>query len=47
MLQLATWWDVLEACKRTDYFDAYTIDEVEKFLHDPIKWSTDHGGANA
>ncbi len=46
LLQLATWWDVLEACKKTNYFDTVTIDEVERFLNDPITWSTENGGAS-
>ena len=47
MLQLATWWDVLAACKEENYFDTKTIDEVEKFLHNPVEWSTANGGATA
>ena len=31
MVQLATWWDVLEACKQVNYFDPKTIAEVESF----------------
>lgn len=46
ILQLATWWDVLESCKKTGYFDVPVIDEVERFLNDPITWSTEHGGAS-
>ncbi len=47
MLALATWWDVLSVCKETAYFDTGTIDEVEKFLNDPIEWSSAHGGASS
>lgn len=47
MLQLATWWDVLDVCKKVGYFDTKTIDEVDGFLHDPVKWSTANGGASA
>lgn len=47
MLQLATWWDVLAVCKQVNYYDTKTIEEIENFLNDPIKWSTAHGGASA
>jgi orotate phosphoribosyltransferase len=47
MLWLATWWDVLAVCKETTYFDTGTIAEVEKFLNDPIEWSSAHGGASS
>lgn len=42
---LATWWDVLAAAKRYQYFDAETLREVESFLKDPVTWSVAHGGA--
>lgn len=42
---LATWWDVLNVCKENGYFDTKTLDEVEAFLHQPLKWSGEHGGA--
>lgn len=45
MLSLATWWDVLAVCKKNNYFDSATLDEVERFLHDPVTWSAEHGGA--
>ncbi|UDG81835.1 orotate phosphoribosyltransferase [Candidatus Vallotia cooleyia] len=41
---LATWWDVLRAARNKKYFDAQTLDEVEKFLHAPAQWSASHGG---
>jgi len=41
---LATWWDVLTAAKRHQYFDADTLREVESFLNDPVTWSGAHGG---
>jgi orotate phosphoribosyltransferase len=44
---LATWWDVLEAAKKHRYFDAKTLDEVERFLHQPAEWSAAHGGTAA
>ncbi|PIE66307.1 MAG: orotate phosphoribosyltransferase [Desulfobacterales bacterium] len=46
MIKLATWWDVLAACKETNYFDNRTIEEIEGFLNDPVTWSTEHGGAS-
>ncbi len=42
---LATWWDVLACCRANGYFDTYTLDEVEKFLNQPLQWSQDHGGS--
>ena len=36
---LATWWDVLEVCKEANAFDSQTLNEVESFLNEPIKWS--------
>lgn len=41
---LATWWDVLEAARASGYFEEKTLDEVEKFLNNPIGWSAAHGG---
>ena len=41
---LATWKDVLAASRTGNYFDAATLDEVERFLHQPLAWSGDHGG---
>ena len=42
---LATWWDVLARCRAEGHFDTATLDEVEKFLHQPLQWSQDHGGS--
>jgi len=42
---LATWWDVLAHCRAEGHFDTATLDEVEKFLHQPLQWSQDHGGS--
>jgi len=47
LLHLATWWDVLRVVKQGGYFEARTIDEVERFLHAPAKWSAEHGGVAA
>jgi orotate phosphoribosyltransferase len=43
--KLTTWWDVLPVAKASGHFDPATMVEVEKFLHDPVGWSTAHGGA--
>lgn len=42
---LATWWDILNACKEMNYFDSAVLEEVESFLNTPIEWSAAHGGA--
>ncbi len=42
---LATWRDIIKVAKETEYFDAKTLAEIEKFLDDPLRWSTLHGGA--
>lgn len=47
MHTLATWWDVLKIAKESNYFSTATIAEVEKFLHEPAKWSAAHGGATS
>lgn len=44
---LCTWWDMLAFARQTGYFDANTLNEVEKFLHDPRGWSLAHGGKEA
>ena len=41
---LATWWDVLDAIKASDKFDANAAQTVEAFLHDPKGWSAQNGG---
>ena len=41
---LATWWDVLEVCKKQQRFSPQIIREVEGFLMAPVQWSTNHGG---
>jgi orotate phosphoribosyltransferase len=43
---LATWWDVLAVVKKDAYLKPAQIAEVEKFLHEPAKWSAAHGGAS-
>jgi len=47
LMHLATWWDVLRVVKRGGYFDHGVIDEVERFLNAPAKWSAEHGGVSA
>jgi orotate phosphoribosyltransferase len=42
---LATWWDVLDAAKKSGKFDKAKLKEVEKFMKDPAAWSKAHGGA--
>jgi len=44
---LATWWDVLAAVKKGGYLETAKIAEVEKFLHEPARWSAAHGGASS
>jgi len=41
---LATWWDVLEACRDRSYFDDSALAEVRRFLENPVAWSAAHGG---
>ena len=41
---LATWWDVLQVIKDKNYFEKKSIEEIESFLHDPVSWSSQHGG---
>src|SRR5690242_5302208 len=45
--RLATWWDVLAVVKKDAYLKPAQISEVEKFLHEPAKWSAAHGGASS
>ena len=44
---LATWWDVLAVVKKGGYLETKQVDEVEKFLHEPAKWSAAHGGVSS
>lgn len=41
---LATWKDVLAAARKGGHFDTTTLDQVEIFLNQPLKWSAEHGG---
>lgn len=47
MLYLANWWDVLDVAEEDGYFAKPALDEVRKFLHDPVGWSAHHGGRDA
>tara|TARA_B100001996_G_scaffold356266_1_gene319483 strand:- start:162 stop:857 length:696 start_codon:yes stop_codon:yes gene_type:complete len=47
MHSLATWWDVLKVAKKNNYFDIKSIGEIESFLHEPMKWSAEHGGISS
>jgi len=44
MHSLATWWDVLKVVKNNNYFDTKTINEIDLFLNNPMKWSGMNGG---
>jgi len=44
---LATWWDVLAVVKKGGYLENAQIAEVEKFLHEPARWSAAHGGVSS
>ena len=44
---LATWWDVLEACKDQPYFSESALTEVRRFLENPVAWSAAHGGVGS
>lgn len=43
---LATWWDVLDVSKQNGIFAADMLDEVQKFLENPLAWSADNGGVS-
>jgi len=42
---LCTWWDILEAARESNAFDAATLREVQAFLTDPRPWQAARGGA--
>ena len=44
MHSLATWWDILKVLKDNNYFDNKTINEIDLFLNNPMKWSGMNGG---
>ena len=41
---LATWRDVLAEARAAGHFAPGTLDEVERFLAEPLAWSAAHGG---
>jgi orotate phosphoribosyltransferase len=43
---LATWHDILRVCRTNDYFSAEKVNEVEKFLNNPLEWSAANGGVS-
>ena len=42
---LTTWWDVLDVARDNTYFDAETLNSVENFLKDPVKWQDEYDAA--
>ncbi len=44
---LCNWWDVLEVVEEEGQFDKKAIEAVRSFLHDPVRWSSLHGGRSA
>ncbi len=43
---LATWHDILRVCRTNEYFSAEKVNEVEKFLNNPLEWSAANGGVS-
>lgn len=43
---LATWWDVFNVSEKTGAFDGDMLDEVRRFLENPLSWSAEHGGVS-
>ncbi|MSQ64205.1 MAG: orotate phosphoribosyltransferase [Betaproteobacteria bacterium] len=44
---LATWRDVLAAARSSGYFAPPAVEQVERFLENPARWSLEHGGIGA
>ncbi len=44
---LATWWDVLDACRDRGAFSETALAAVRRFLEDPVAWSAAHGGVTS
>lgn len=44
---LANWWDVLDVAEQCHIFEKSALDEVRRFLHDPVQWSALHGGRSS
>jgi orotate phosphoribosyltransferase len=45
--RLCTWRDVLPLARGSGYLAPALLDEVERFLDDPVAWSAAHGGRGA
>ncbi|MFS8184132.1 orotate phosphoribosyltransferase [Pseudovibrio denitrificans] len=43
---LATWHDILRVCRSNNYFSPEKLNEVEKFLNNPLEWSAANGGVS-
>ena len=44
---LATWSDVLAEAKASGYLAPAAVEEVQRFIDNPARWSLDHGGIGA
>ncbi|HEY0836182.1 MAG TPA: orotate phosphoribosyltransferase [Azospirillum sp.] len=44
---LATWWDLLEVANTGNYLDEHVLGEIQAYLHDPRRWTQQHGGGQA
>lgn len=44
---LATWRDVLAEAKSSGYLPGAAVEDVQRFLESPARWSLDHGGIGA
>lgn len=44
LYSMVTLIDILRVCKELKYFNIKILDELEKFVDDPNKWSINHGG---
>ncbi|GAB7541656.1 orotate phosphoribosyltransferase [Cupriavidus sp. 8B] len=44
---LANWQDILQAARAAGGVDSRSLDELQRFLEDPARWSRDHGGIGA
>ncbi|MGO4576480.1 orotate phosphoribosyltransferase [Cupriavidus sp. 2TAF22] len=41
---LAGWRDILDAAQASGHVGQRSLDELRRFLDDPVRWSQDHGG---
>src|SRR5207237_10265392 len=44
---LATWSDVLAEAKASGYLQPAAVEDVQRFIDNPARWSLDHGGIGA